>query len=204
MTGMTNFVLDPQSHEGDTAAKIVFSLERLSHIFRIHWWEQNKNYQLSPLQMQILTLLRFQPQLDSVSALARHLELADATVSDAARMLVQKLYLRKQPDMVDGRRHILTLTADGAAAAEELSLFANQIRNYVSALPHQGELLESLLLLMGSLQENGQIPPQQMCVVCRHFRRLDQASSPYYCRLLDKALTLHSLRIHCPEYEPAG
>ena len=201
---MTNFALDPQTHEGDTAAKIVFSLERLSHIFRIHWWEQNKKRELSPLQMQILTLLRFQPQLNSVSSLARHLELADATVSDAARRLVEKLYLKKQPDMADGRRHILTLTADGSAAAEELALFANQIRSYVAALPHQGELLESLLLLMGSLQENGHIPLQQMCAACRYFQRADQASSPYYCQLLDRPLTAHSLRIHCPEYEPVS
>jgi DNA-binding MarR family transcriptional regulator len=199
---MTNFALDPQSHEGDVAAKIVFSLERLSHIFRIHWWEQNKKRQLSPLQMQILTLLRFQQQLNSVSALARHLDLADATVSDAVRMLVEKLYMKNIPDMTDGRRHILRLTADGTVVAEELALFANQIRSYVAALPHQGELLESLLLLMRSLQENGHIPMQQMCTACRYFRREDQVSSPYYCQLLDKPLTAHSLRVHCPEYEP--
>jgi DNA-binding MarR family transcriptional regulator len=201
MTGITDFVLDPHTHEGDTAAKIVFSLERLSHIFRIHWWEQNKTFQLSPLQMQILTILRFQPRLNYVSAIARYLDLADATVSDAVRVLGQKQHLEKQPDSEDGRRHTLTLTSDGVAVAEELALFANQIRDFASALPNQGDFLESLLLLMQSLQQSGFIPMQQMCTTCCHFRRVDDAPSPYYCQLLDKPLAAHDLRIHCPEHE---
>lgn len=204
MSDAIDFVLDPHTHEGDTAAKIVFSLERLSHVFRIHWWEQNKNFQLSPLQMQILTILRFQPQLNSVSAIARYLELADATVSDAARVLGQKEYVQKRPDSEDGRRHILALTLSGVNAAEELALFANQIRSLVNALPNQGAMLESLLLLMQSLQQGGFIPMQRMCTACRHFRRLDDAlsgASPYYCQLLNEPLTVHDLRIHCPEHE---
>jgi DNA-binding MarR family transcriptional regulator len=201
MADMTDFVLDPHTHEGDTAAKIVFALERLSHVFRIHWWEQNKNYRLSPLQMQILTILRFQPHLNSVSTIARYLEMADATVSDAVRVLAQKQHVEKRPDSEDGRRHTLTLTPDGAAVAEELALFANRIRDFASTLPHQGDFLESLLLLMQSLQQGGFIPLQQMCTTCRHFRNVDNASSPYYCQLLDKPLAVHDLRIHCPEHE---
>jgi DNA-binding MarR family transcriptional regulator len=201
MTDITDFVLDPHTHEGDTAAKIVFALERLSHVFRIHWWEQNKNYRLSPLQMQILTILRFQPHLNSVSTIARYLEMADATVSDAVRVLAQKQHVEKRPDSEDGRRHTLTLTPDGAAAAEELALFANRIRDFASALPHQGDFLESLLLLMQSLQQSGFIPLQQMCTTCRHFRNVDKAPSPYYCQLLHKPLAVHDLRIHCPEHE---
>ncbi|MFO7536910.1 MAG: MarR family winged helix-turn-helix transcriptional regulator [Chloroflexota bacterium] len=204
MTELTNFVLDPHTHEGDTAAKIVFSLERLSHIFRIHWWEQTKNFQLSPLQMQILTILRFQLHLNSVSAIARYLELADATVSDAVRVLGQKQHVEKKPDSEDGRRHTLTLTPTGVAVAEELALFANRIRDFASALPNQGELLESLLLLMQSLQQNGFIPMQQMCTTCRHLRHGDDAPFSYYCQLLARPLAVHDLRIHCPEHEVVG
>lgn len=204
MTHMTNFVLDPHTHKGDAAAKIIFALERLSHVFRIHWWEQNKRFQLSPLQMQILITLRFQPDLNSVSAIARYLELTDATVSDAVRILSQKQHLEKQMDSVDGRRHTLTLTPNGADAAEELSLFANQIRDFASTLPNQGDFLESLLLLMQLLQQNGFIPLQQMCPACRHFRYMDNAPSPYYCQLLAQPLATHELRIHCPEHEAVG
>ena len=198
---MNNFVLDPNSHEGNVHHKIVFALERLSHVFRINWWEANKQFQLSPLQMQILTTLRFQPHLDSVTTVARYLQLTNATVSDAIRALNQKEYVQKHPHPEDGRRHHLMLTAAGASVAEELSLFANRIGEFVAALPNQAVLLESLLQLMQLLQENGFIPLQQMCTACDHFQHLDSGSSPYFCQLLDKPLALHDLRIHCPEYE---
>lgn len=198
---MSDFVFDPNSHDGDVAGKIVFALERLSHVFRIHWWEQNKNFQLSPLQMQILITLRFHPHLDSVSAIAGYLDLTSATVSDAVRVLARKVYVRKQTDSEDGRRQRISLTDSGANAAEELSLFANQIRDFVSALPNQAIFLESLLHLMQSLQENGFIPLQQMCTTCRHFRHASAALHPYYCQLLSKPLSIHELRVHCPEHE---
>lgn len=201
---MNDFVLDPDSHEGQVANKVVFALERLSHVFRINWWEANKQFQLSPLQMQILTILRFQPQLDSVTILAGYLDLTNATVSDAIRVLTHKKYVQKRPDPEDGRRYHLTLTASGATVAEELSIFANRIGEMVAVMPNQATLLESLLQLMAMLQENGFIPLQRMCTTCRHFRRLKAGPSSYFCQLLDKPLAAHDLRIHCPEHELKG
>lgn len=181
----------------------MFALERLSHVFRIQLWEANKRFQLSPLQMQILTTLRFQPQLDSVTAVAAYLQLTNATVSDAIRVLAQKEYVQKHPDPEDGRRHHLTLTAVGGNIAEELSLFANRMGEFAATLPNQAKFLESLLLFMQLLQENDFIPLQQMCTTCSHFRRLDTGSSLYFCQLLNKPLVAHDLRIHCPEHETA-
>lgn len=198
---MNNFALDPNSHEGNVNHKIVFALERLSHVFRIQLWEANKQFQLSPLQMQILTTLRFQPQLDSVTAVSNYLQLTNATVSDAIRVLHQKQYVEKHPDPEDGRRQHLTLTTAGADIAEELSLFANRIGEFAATLPNRAEFLESLLQLMQLLQENGFIPLQQMCTTCAHFVHLDNSTSPYFCRLLNKPLAARDLRIHCPEYE---
>lgn len=198
---MNDFVLDPTSHEGNVDNKIVFALERLSHVFRIHWWEENKNFQLSPLQMQILMTLRFHSDRDSVSAIAGYLELTYATVSDAVRVLSQKEYVQKRPDSEDGRRHHITLTDSGTAVAEKLSLFANQIRDFVNLLPNQAAFLESLLQLMQQLQENGLIPLQQMCTTCRHLRHVKTDLFSYYCQLLAKPLATHDLRVHCLEHE---
>ena len=198
---MNNFVFDPDAHEGHVDNKIVFALERLSHVFRIHWWDENKKFQVSPLQMQILITLRFQPYLDSVSTIAGYLELSRATVSDAVRVLDRKGYVHKHPDSEDGRRHHITLTEIGIHAAEELSLFANQIRDFVKTSPNRGIFLESLLLLMGRLQENGFIPPLRMCTTCRHFQRTESAPTPYFCQFLNKPLATDDLRIHCFDHE---
>lgn len=200
---MDEFVLDPATHEGNVDSKIVFALERLSHVFRINWWEANKRFQLSPLQMQILTIIRFQSHLDSVTAVASYLQMTNATVSDAVRALTHKEFVDKHPDPEDGRRARLSLTAAGTSVAEELSLFANQIGALVATLPNQAVFLESLLQLMRMLQENGYIPLQQMCTTCSHLLYTENATSPYFCQLLNKPLAVNELRIHCPEYEVA-
>lgn len=200
---MNNFALDPQTHEDQVSHKIVFALERLSHVFRIKQWEINKRLQLSPLQMQILTILRFQPRLDTLTAVSRYLHLSKATVSDAVRVLTNKAYVQKEPNTEDGRSYHLTLTAAGTAAAEEFSLFANELGEFVAALPKQTVFLESLLQLMGRLQENDFIPTQQMCTTCGHFRYTEPGIPSYFCQFLDKPLSPHELRVHCPEYESA-
>lgn len=200
---MSDFVHDPHSHDGHTGRKIAFALERLSHVFRINWWEANKQLQLSPLQMQILTALRFQPRLDSVSAVAAYFRLTNATISDAVRVLIDKGHVVKYPDPEDGRRHRLALTVAGADAAEDLAQFANRIGEFAAALPDPAAFLDSLLQLMGALQENGYIPLQQMCTTCAHFRRVAGGPSPYYCNLLDKPMQAQDMRVHCADYEPA-
>ena len=194
------YVFDPMSHEGHVSNKIVFALERLSHVFRIHWWEEHKNFQLSPLQMQLLVTLQFQPTLDSVSAMASYLKLSNATVSDAVRVLIGKAYVQKQSSPEDGRRHHLRLTETGQQTALELSKFANQIRDFVQTVPNQEQFLDSLLHLMHQLQRTGFIPLQQMCPTCYHFRQTD-GDSPYYCQLLQQPLLIEDLRIHCQEHE---
>lgn len=194
------YVFDPMSHDGQVSNKIVFALERLSHVFRIHWWEEHKNFQLSPLQMQLLVTLQFQPTLDSVSAMATYLKLSNATVSDAVRVLIGKGYIDKWADAEDGRRHHLRLTQTGQTTAIELSKFANQIRDFVLTMPNQEQFLESLLHLMHQLQQSGFIPLQQMCPTCHHFRQVG-GDSPYYCQLLQQPLLIEDLRIHCQEHE---
>lgn len=200
---MIDYALDPYTHQEDPAAKIVFALERLSHVFRIQWWEKHKEVGLSPLQMQILIALRFQLEMDSVSTIANYLDLTYPTVSDAVRVLGQKGFIEKRQDGEDGRRSHILLTETGIKMAGELALFANEIRDYVEVLPGQGHLLESLLHLMETLQVKGFIPLQQMCTSCRHLRRPEGVSTAYYCNLLERPLAVPDLRIHCPEYELA-
>ncbi len=196
-----NSIFDPNTQIDDMAAKVVFSLERLSHVFRIQWWRENKKYQLSPLQMQIMLLVKFQPDVNSVSSLARSLSMAKATISDAVKVLVDKAYLVKQADPTDGRRQKLDLTEVGHSAALELSGFANDMRDYIQTLPQPALFLEMLLRLIEQLQRDGHIPPQRMCFSCSHFQRRDDEVAPYYCHFLQVPLHHQDLRVNCMEYK---
>lgn len=199
-----NSIFDPNTQIDDTAAKVVFSLERLSHVFRIQWWRENKKRQLSPLQMQILLLVKFQPDVNNVSSLAHSLGMAKATISDAVKILDRKAYLVKQADPTDGRRQRLRLTEAGHNLASELSGFANDMRDYIQTLPQPALFLEMLLLLTEQLQRDGHVPPQRMCFSCSYFQRRDDELEPYYCHALQEPLRHRDLRINCMEHKPIG
>lgn len=199
-----NSIFDPSFQNSDIASKIVFALERLSQVFKVNLWRENKKYGLSPLQLQILLFLHFQnDESKNVSQLALEFNVTKATISEAVRTLEKKAYLVKQRNPDDARNIMLKLTPKGEAVVPELSLFANEIRRYALGFDEQTQetLLIALLELINQLQENGHISMQRMCFSCQYFVRQDDIF-PYYCQLLNKQLKEVELRINCIEHKP--
>lgn len=199
-----NSIFDPSFQNSDIASKIVFALERVSQVFKVNLWRENKKHGLSPLQIQILLFLHFQNDEDkNVSHLALEFSVTKATISEAVRTLEKKGYLVKARNPDDARNIMLRLTPKGKAVVPELSLFANELRGYVLGFDKetQEQFLTTLLSLINQLQENGHISMQRMCFSCQHFAKRDDAL-PYYCKLLDKSLKEVDLRINCLEHQP--
>ncbi len=199
-----NSIFDPSFQNSDIASKIVFALERLSQVFKVKLWGENKKHGLSPLQIQILLFLHFQvDERKNVSQLALEFNVTKATISEAVRILEKKGYLVKKRNPDDARNIMLQLTPAGKETVPEMSLFANELRQCVLDFDDgvQETLLITLLELINQLQENGHISMQRMCFSCRYFVR--QADiPPYYCQLLNKPLKEVELRINCLEHRP--
>ena len=63
---------DPKVQELSVESKIVVALERISEAFKVSLWNENKKYNVSTLQLQILTFLLFHPEeFRTVSHLAK-------------------------------------------------------------------------------------------------------------------------------------
>lgn len=198
-----NSIFDPSFQNSDIASKIVFALERLSQVFKVNLWRENKKYGLSPLQLQILLFLHFQnDESKNVSQLALEFNITKATISEAVKTLEQKAYLVKKRNPDDARNIMLQLTPKGKAIVPELSLFANELRRYVLDFDEeiQETLLVTLLELINQLQENQHISMQRMCFSCRYFVKQDDIS-PYYCNFLNKPLKEVELRINCMDHK---
>lgn len=202
---MMKSVFDPSFQNEDVASKIVFALERLSQVFRVNLWRENKRHGLSPLQIQILLFLLYQPAgRKRISVLAREFNMTKATISQAVGVLAKKAYLAKQTDPLDSRSAVLHLTAQGKQIAREVSLFANNLRQYVLKVDDQDQetVLAALLTLIHKLQLDGHISPQRLCFSCRHFVKSHDESSPHYCQLMNKPLVQSDLRLNCLEHAP--
>lgn len=202
-------VFEPASQHADVDAKIVASLERLGRVFRLLLQDAAQERGLSPLQANILVhLLYHESHLRRVGRLAGEFGMRAATISDAVASLEEKGLLSREACPEDGRVATLALTAAGERVAEELSGWAEEVKEHLGSLePGEKEVvMRSLMDLIASLQKADVIGLSRMCVTCRFFRPGTHpgSTSPHHCALLDAPLAGSDLRVDCPEHEPVA
>jgi len=188
--------------------KLIAALERLSQAFRVLLWDKAKVYNLSPIQIQCLIYLHYHRTVwGRVGHLAEAFDMTAATISDAISTLVQKGLLSKARSPEDGRVFILELTPQGTAITEEVADWANPLLPIVAGLSEdeKGTTLTVLLRLIEALQHNQTLTIARLCTTCRFFERdaHSEAATPHHCRLLNTPLAPTTLRLDCPEHEPA-
>lgn len=195
--------------DGDAIeARISAALERLSRAQQVLVREAAGRHGLSPIQAQtLLHLRRHRPALARVGRLAQEFGVTKATVSDAVSSLVAKGLVRREA-AADRRVATLVLTPAGFDLASQLASWSAPVTAAVHALPagSQGPLLSSLIALIEALQRAGVVTVARMCSTCRFFERdrYDDPSAPHHCALLKKPLGPASVRVDCPEHEPAA
>lgn len=195
---------DPEYQLKDLGSKIVVLLERIAESFKVALWEEGKQGQLSPLQIQIIVFIFHHPgKLCTVSYLAQEFNVSKPTVSEAVRIMEHKRILIRHPNALDGRRHTLALTASGHAVAIKAQHFATSILTEVNTLPSQNklDLFQNLLTLLHNLQKAGLLSENRMCLNCPHLRIGHSAQSEYTCMLLGRPLFSPDLRVDCPDFK---
>jgi MarR family len=196
----------------DTAAlatQLVAGLEKIGLAMKSRTWRREGRAGLGPLQRQVLTLLRSKPgQRAQVSTVANELAVRLPTASEVIATLERKQLVRRRRDMSDGRIVMAHLTAKGNRSCGPSSGMPDRLAIATEALsaPEQVVLLTSLVKVIRSLQEQGEISVARMCVSCRYFRpnQHDNTDRPHHCDYVNAPFGDRSLRLDCHEYEPAS
>ena len=201
-------LFDPTAQHDNVPAKLVASLDRLSHALRSLLWEEAKATGLSPIQIQLLVHLRHHDwEQTRVGDLARQFDLTAATISEALTSLVEKKLVAKEPDPADKRARVLCLTKGGRELASRVGAWAELLERQVRQRPdHEAVIvMQFLMSLISGLQDAGVVTVARMCTTCRFFESAGRPGStePHYCTLLDKPLSAESLRFDCPEHQAA-
>ncbi|MCS6861267.1 MAG: MarR family winged helix-turn-helix transcriptional regulator [Abditibacteriales bacterium] len=199
-------VFDPSQQQGDVDSKIVAALERVAQALRLQLWEAAQAHRLSPIQVQfVLFLLFHDPAHCRVSRLAQEFGLTEATVSDAVKSLEGKGLLTRQAWAQDGRVSLLRLTAKGRRLAQQLSGWADTLRDHLHSLPSGNKeiVLQFLLQLIAALQQAGVISVARVCLTCAFFEANvhPNPAAPHHCRLLNQPLAISALRVDCPDHQ---
>ena len=164
---------------------------------------------LGALRRQVLTLRRSTPgQRGTCSEVANELVVRLPTASEVSATRERKQLLRRRRDLSDGRIVVAQLTAKGNRSCTPSSRMPDRLVTATEALSasEQVTLLTSLVNVIRSLQEQGEISVARMCVSCRNFQpnKHNNVDRPHHCEYLNVPLGDLSLRLACHLYEPAS
>lgn len=193
--------------ERDDSDQIAAGLGQLASFLRMSAWQEAAPLGLTPTQTACLIHLSGKGP-GRITALARLLGVTQATASDAIAALERKRLVERRRDPDDGRAARVHLTADGAGIARQASRPPAALARAVAALEpgERAGLRRALSKTILSLQRQGAIEPQRLCLTCRFFRPYAHrdADKPHHCAFVDAAFGDASLRLDCVDHEQAG
>jgi DNA-binding MarR family transcriptional regulator len=200
---LINSAFDPNYQELSIESRVVVGLERISAAFKTMLWNENKKYNLSPIQLQILTFLLFHPDdLRTISHLAKEFNTTKSSISDSVKTLEKKKYISREKKKADFRISTINLTEAGKETAIDVSSFSNKIEGIIAGLSETKKeiLLESLIEIIHKLFLEGLISIQRMCLTCKYYIK-DPGGNTMICSVLNEEVKISDLRIDCNEYD---
>lgn len=187
-------------------SRIATGLNKIGLAMKQQAWQQASEEGLSATQGQILATLVTHGSMTGTE-LSQRLGVTLPTVSDSVRVLVDKGLLVKSPDPRHPRASLLAPTKKGAQVGARARSWPEFMAAAVADLQpdEQRAFFSGVVKMIRSLQDQGLIPVNGMCVTCVHFRpNVRAGASPHHCALVDAPLATEQVRLDCPEHEPAA
>lgn len=191
---------------GMVTERLGTGLAKIGMAIKSKAWQQAGRVKLTPTQGQALATLRARPAM-RLDALAAELGVTAPTASDAVASLVAKGLVSRERSSTDGRAVVLSPTPEGAALADEIAGWPDFLVRALDTLDaaEQTTLLRTLTKVIHGLQVAGDIPVQRMCTSCIYFRpNVHDGRQPHHCAFVDAAFGDRSLRLDCPDQQPAA
>ena len=202
MTGTAIF----DSLSEPVSRRVASGFTRIALAIRSQGWRAAEPTGITPTQVQALVALREGRDGMRLAALAAQLGVSAPTMSARVNTLIDKGLVAKEPGP-DRRSIGLRLTPQGAAVLDDAAQWPGFLTRAVGALDpqEQADLLRALVKVIRTLQVEGEIAPQRMCVTCRHFRPHAHADPqlPHHCAYVDAPFGDQHLRLACPEQQDA-
>jgi len=181
--------------------KIVTGLDRISQVFKTLLWEKSKNYNLSPIQIQLLIFIQYHSEeKTTISYLAQEFNLSKPTISDTVKTLEQKQFIQKIINNKDTRSYRIELTQTGKLLVLDTENFVNPLTEIIKNLDQTDKsvLWENITNIIQQLNELKIISIQRTCLKCKYFSENNNIS---FCNLLNQNLKTEDIRIDCVEFE---
>ncbi|MCO5156421.1 MAG: MarR family winged helix-turn-helix transcriptional regulator [Aquamicrobium sp.] len=195
------------SEDAQDISQIVSGLGQVAAFVRMAGWREAEPLGLTPTQTACLSLLAGRGA-SRVTVLARLLGVTQPTASEVVAALERKGLVERRRDPADGRAARIVLTAAGARIVRQTAQPPAALAHAIGGLEpgERAGLRRALAKTILSLQQQGAIEPQRLCLTCRFFRPYvhSDAEKPHHCAFVDAAFGDASLRLDCSDHEEAG
>ncbi len=191
---------NPNDQINNIDFKLIYSLERISQVYKTLLLKTQVEIGLSPMQSQIILFIFFHDESRiSISQFALEFSVKKSTISDAVNTLVEKKLIKKEKDSIDKRKQYIKLTSTGIEVAHKIESYAQVLEESVATLSNteKSNFLNNLTKVLNNLNKKGLIPTIRMCQTCKYY--VEEKKRPY-CRLLENFLEKNELRVDCPEH----
>ncbi len=183
-------------------------LDRIAAAMRADEWGVAEEAGLTPTQLHALTFIAGRGDAGlRLRAVAEHLGVTQPTATNSIAALARKGLVAKLPEAQDKRAVAIRVTPAGCDVVRAIGLAMTSAERALETLTPQEQqtLLALVIKTIRALQQAKAIPPQRLCVTCRHFRPYahEDAELPHHCALVDAAFGGRHLRLDCPEHDAA-
>lgn len=182
-------------------------IARIALVLRHTGWADATEAGLTLTQRQILAALASRKTPMFVTQVAEDLVLTKPTVSDSVSTLVRKGLVEKVRSTTDARAVELRLTPQGEALASTAGVWPGSLLGATNHLNGEERVnfLRSLIKVVYSLQEQGLIPLNRMCLTCNLFgpEQYPGQTHPHHCGFTDAPFSNEELQIDCREHQTA-
>lgn len=208
MSKRTETTMPTLGDHQDVQIQVVTGLHKIGMAIRHASWAGGEILGLTPSQGQILQILRARVGQDTrLDDIARELAVTPATASVAVKVLVEKGMVVRQRSVTDGRAISLGLTDQGSDAARQTAGWTEFLAEAVGTLEpdEQAIFQRSIVKMIRTMQERGQIPISRMCANCQFFRPHvhETGDRPHHCMFVDAAFGDRELRLDCGDFQIA-
>jgi DNA-binding MarR family transcriptional regulator len=193
-------VIGPQKNIDE---KIIFIFDKISQIIHSLRWNVGFRNNLTPLQIQIITLLAEKPSLKSgVKEISDELGLSMPTISDTVKVLLRKGYIEILINKLDKRYKDIYLTQIGKRFFEdEILKVREESKKGLGVLKEEEkrEFFIYLLKIISEFQEKGILKVVRICLNCENFifNRYPGTERPHFCKLTNRRLAEHEFKVNC-------
>ncbi|MCX8125267.1 MAG: MarR family transcriptional regulator [Spirochaetes bacterium] len=178
---------------------IVALLDKISDIRRALLWKISEEYSLTPLQIQILKLVKncYVARPVTPTNIVKDLYVSKATASSALKTLLDKELVIKHYDESDNRSYYLTLTKKAERLLRHIDSATYNISQYISQVPVFDKKIAFKVLtqLVTAMQNDGAIDYIALCIHCEHCTQISTLT--FRCQLTGRNFEYDGINVGC-------